>query len=245
MPTLTTNPHAATDELLPPPSAAERIVTSIQRGVLTGSIAIGTWLRHAALAEEFGVSRTPVREALRVLAAQGVVTIVPNRGARVNGLSSRDIRELGEVRADLQGLAAELAAERITDAQLARLSSSWDHFRAALGDDGPIEDTRLGELWTEANEKFHAVVIEAAGNRQLALTLEDVHRRLPRNLSFVAYEGSSRRLLENLREHDTLVAVIAAHDPIAARQLMTSHFRTANAATARWVENRYETPLRI
>jgi DNA-binding GntR family transcriptional regulator len=221
-----------------PASAADRIVTMLQRRVVTGEIEIGTWLRHAKLAEEFGVSRTPVREALRVLAAQGIVTIVPNRGARVEGLSPRDIRELGEVRADLHGLAAELAADRIDDAQLKRLAHVWDEFAAALDDPDRRESPQLGDLWRQCNEEFHAIVVEAAGNRQLAWALEEVHRRFPRNLSFVAYQGSTRRLAENLREHRELAAVIADHDPLKARRLMTAHFLRANEATARWVETR-------
>ena len=88
---------------------SERVVEELQRRILNGQIPVGSWLRHSTIAEEFGVSRTPVREALRVLHAQGIVTIVRNRGARVNGHSGRDVRELGEVRAALEGLAAELA----------------------------------------------------------------------------------------------------------------------------------------
>src|SRR5687767_8215802 len=134
-------------------STTDRIVTEIQRQIVTGQIPIGAWLRHGALAEEFDVSRTPIREALRVLAAQGVVTIVQNRGARVNGLSSRDIRELGEVRGNLQALAAELAAERSDDDQLRRMNHTWDRFTDLL-EAGPIATADLGEMWAAANEEF-------------------------------------------------------------------------------------------
>jgi DNA-binding GntR family transcriptional regulator len=118
----------------------------------------------------------------------------------------------------------------------------WDEFAAVLADPKQRESANLGDLWRQSNEEFHAIVIEAAGNRQLAWALEEVHRRVPRNLSFVAYEGSTRRLTENLRGHNELVEVIAAHDPPNARRLMTAHFLHANAATARWVETRTPAP---
>ncbi|HWL77650.1 GntR family transcriptional regulator [Microbacterium sp.] len=217
-------------------SPADRIVTTLQRRVVSGEIAIGTWLRHDALAAEFGVSRTPVREALRVLAAQGIVTIAPNRGARVNGLSVRDIREMGEVRAELQGLAAELAAIRINDDQITRLFAAWDEFREALEHGASSDD--LGDLWADANERFHSVVVEAADNRQLALTIAELHRRVPRNLSFGGYAGNTHRLRVNLAEHDEIARAIADHDPVRARELTEEHYRKANESTARWVETR-------
>jgi DNA-binding GntR family transcriptional regulator len=220
------------------PSTIDRIITGLQSDIITGAIPIGTWLRHGALAERFSVSRTPVREALRVLAAQGVVTIVPNRGARVNGLSGRDIRELGEVRAQLQGLAAGLAAQRVTDEQLDVISHTWDGFRDALED--PDRREQLGALWAEANETFHSVIVSAADNHQLSLTLNDLHHRMPRNLSFGAYEGKTHLLRRNLEEHAEIARALADHDPVRANALMIAHFKDANQATALWVEMRID-----
>lgn len=217
-------------------SSADRIITALQRGLVTGEIPIGTWLRHDALAAEFGVSRTPVREALRVLAAQGVITIVPNRGARVNGFSVRDIRETGEVRGELNGLAAELAASRIDDAQTLRLLHVWDAFREAL--DGGAPEETLSALWSEANEDFHSTIVDAAENHHLALTLADLHRRVPRNLSFSGYAGNSLRLRRNLAEHEAIACAIAAQDPVEARALATAHAKSANASTVHWIETR-------
>lgn len=221
-------------------SSADRIVTAMQRGVISGEIAIGTWLRHDAIATEFGVSRTPVREALRVLAAQGVVTIVPNRGARVNGLSIRDVREMGELRAELNGFAAELATAQIDDAQIVVLLRAWDDFRDALDADAGAAE--LGSLWMEANEKFHRIIVDAAGNRQLQMTLADLHRRVPRNLSFSGYVGSTHRLRQNIAEHEAIARAIADRDASRARQLATAHSRSAIASTVRWMETRSAEP---
>jgi DNA-binding GntR family transcriptional regulator len=220
------------------PATIDRIITGLQSDIITGVIPIGTWLRHGAVAERFAVSRTPVREALRVLAAQGVVTIVPNRGARVNGLSGRDIRELGEVRAQLQGLAAGLAAQRVTDEQLDVVTHAWDDFRTALDD--PDRSADLGALWASANETFHSVIVSAADNHQLSLTLEDLHHRMPTNLSYGAYEGKTHLLRRNLHEHGEIAAALSEHDPVKANALMIAHFLDANHATALWVEMRVD-----
>lgn len=229
---------------------AEEIVQVLQRRILTGEVPVGSWLRHEALAAEFGTSRTPVREALHVLNSRGIVTIVRNRGARVDGHSSRDLRELGEVRAELEGYAAELAAERIGDDQLERLRGAWREFRAAIEDPAPAEQedpapaeqedqapAEQAAAWAEANGVFHNVIIEAAGNRQLALSLADIHRRLPQNTSYAAYAGNVRSLRRNLAEHDEIAAAIARRDGAAARRMMTAHIRDAVEATNRWAED--------
>src|SRR3954454_17732051 len=91
----------------------DKLAAQLQARVLSGEFPSGTRLRQETLAEEFGVSRTPVREALRKLQATGLVELQPNRGALVRGLSLREIRDAYEVRAELEALAAELAAERI------------------------------------------------------------------------------------------------------------------------------------
>lgn len=219
-----------------------QIVEALQRRILTGDIAVGSWLRHEALAEEFGTSRTPVREAIQILNSHGIVTIVRNRGARVNGHSSRDIKDLGEVRAELEGFAAELAAERINDEQLERLYAAWRGFKEALADvfDHPTQegDAQAAARWGDANDEFHNVIVEASGNRQLIDTIADIHRRYPKNTSYVAFAGNSRLLDRNLDEHHEITDAIARNDGTSARRLMTAHLRASSAATARWAEDR-------
>src|SRR5439155_20651479 len=110
----------------------DRLAAAIQGRVLSGEIPTGSRLRQAALADEFGVSRTPVREALRKLGADGILELEPNRGAFVRGPSARDIREAYEVRAELEGFAAELAVARIQDAELSRLRDAQELFRRSV-----------------------------------------------------------------------------------------------------------------
>jgi DNA-binding GntR family transcriptional regulator len=222
-------------------SMSDQLVHELQRRILVGEIPVGSWLRHGALADEFGISRTPVREALRILNSQGIVTIVQNRGARVNGHSSRDIRELGEVRAELEGLAAAQAAERIDDAQLERLLGAWRGYRDAIDrfvehatSDRSADDAKI---WVDANRQFHDVILEAAGNRQLEISIGEVHRRLPQNTSYSAYAGNSRLLRANVDQHEAIADAIVLHDSAAARKAMTAHIRSSIEAMARWAED--------
>lgn len=221
-------------------SLSDSLVAELQRRILGGQIAVGSWLRHEAIAEEFGVSRTPVREALRVLQAQGIVTIVRNRGALVEGLSGRDIRELGEVRAELEGLAASLAAENMTDDLLSVVTTAWDAFESEL-DAGGADRTALETAWRDANRRFHTAVLTGCGNRQLVITITEVSRRLPTNSSFAIYARSSRLLRENLEQHHDIARAIESHDSHAARAAMSLHIRSTAEHLARWVEEKDRT----
>lgn len=218
-------------------SLSEQLVAVLQRRVISGAIPVGTWLRHEALADEFHISRTPVREALKILAAQGIVTTTLNRGAQVNGLSGHDIREIGQVRAELEGLAAALACDRIDDRQTQRLTRSWDGFRDALTSPTDV----LAERWAASNDDFHATVLEAAGNQYLTLTIRELRHRLPHNVSFGAYAGNSRLVAKNLAEHEAITVAVLAADGKRARRLMAEHIRTSNEAIAHWVDGRDRT----
>lgn len=215
-------------------SMSERVAAELQHRIIVGSIPVGTWLRHDAIAREFGISRTPVREALRIMAAQDLVTIEPHRGARVNGQSSQDVREIGVVRAELEGLAASLAAAHIDDAQAERMTLAWQDFEAAFHVTGPGEE--LAERWMESNEAFHSTILEASGNRYLQQAIADLRRKLPHNISFGAYAGSTRLIARNMAEHQAIADAILAQDAERARTLMSEHIRSSVEAAAHWIE---------
>ena len=219
---------------------SERLVDELQRRILDGTIPVGSWLRHSTIAQEFGMSRTPVREALHILNARGIVTIVKNRGARVNGHSSRELRELGEVRAELEGFAAELAVDRIDDEQLARMQKAVEDFAAAVEEyalePAQSKSAEAAARWSAANEAFHGAIVAGSGNWQLALSVEDIGRRLPRNSSFPLYSGNLRLLRQNLAEHQAVADAIIARDARKARQAMVKHIRSASAIRVRYLE---------
>lgn len=209
-------------------SAADELAGRISEAVMNGDIAVGTWLRQEALAERFAVSRQPVREALRSLQAYGIVEIHPHRGALVRRPSGREIREAYLVRAELEGLAASLAAERATDEELGRLRAADARFEELVDDaegDPSVATPDLGR-WTAANNAFHEAILDAAGARMLASTVEGLHRAVPRSLTGPALR--TRRLLRrNVVQHQRVRAAIEAGDPDAAREAMREHILTA------------------
>ncbi len=225
-------------------SLVDRLASTIQARVLNGEIVRGTRLPQEGLASEFGVSRTPVREALRKLQAAGVVEVLPNRGAVVRGPSAREIRESYEVRSELEGLAAELATARMEDAHLQRLREAEELFRGSVGQlvagrrggkDAPWDEH---DDWVRANDLFHQVILEAAGNLRLAEVLGDLRRSFPRELTWSALSANSRRLEDNVLQHGAILDAIERRDAAASRDHMTAHVRTAGELVLHYFETR-------
>ena len=225
----------------------DRLAAEIQARVLAGEFASGSRLRQATLATEFGVSRTPVREALRKLQAAGVVELEPNRGAVVRGPSAREVREAYEVRAELEGLAAELATTRIRDEELRRLREAQRLFRRSVktllawkrtqrDGEAPPEDAHAE--WIRGNDLFHLAILEAAGNERLRATLADLHVSFPRDLTWIVLGESSHLLEENVRQHGAILDAIERRDADEARRLMTEHVRSAGGLVTRRFEER-------
>jgi len=225
----------------------DHLAATLQARVLSGEIPTGTRLRQEVIAREFGVSRTPVREALRQLHAIGIAEVKPNRGAVVRAPSARDLREAYEVRAELEGLAAELAATRIVDEQLARLHEAQLLFRKSIEmlisrrrrrRDEPTWDDDSD--WVRANDLFHQVIQEASGNAQLLRTIADLHRSFPRALTWSALSESSALLEENVRQHDGILEAIEARDAGESRRRMVEHVRAAGELIAHRFERAAE-----
>jgi DNA-binding GntR family transcriptional regulator len=210
----------------------DHLAQQIQGRIMSGELARGTRLRQEALADEFGVSRTPVREALRQLQASGMLVVEPRRGAVVHGPSSRDIREAYLVRAELEGVAAELALEL--------LRGAVDRFQAMATElTGPdrsgatVADADVA--WAAANETFHNVILEAADNRRLHSTVEHLYLSgaLPRDLAWAALSQSSRLLHEDAEQHAQILAAIEANRAPQARKLMRQHISRSGELVAR------------
>jgi DNA-binding GntR family transcriptional regulator len=227
----------------------DRLAAAIEARVLSGDLPTGSRLRQETLASEFGVSRTPVREALRKLQAAGVVRVEPNRGAIVRRPTPREVREAYEVRAELEGLAAELASTRIRDAELRRLHDAQELFRHSMTallawkrrrdvDDDP--PTAAHDDWIRGNDLFHVVIQEAAGNDRLRATLGDLHSSFPRDLTWIVLGESSRLLEENVAQHAAILEAIEARDPARARAAMVEHVRRAGELVTHRVEQRSE-----
>ena len=189
---------------------------------MDGVYAPGAHLSDRALCEQFGVSRSIVREAVRLLEAEGLITVVPHRGPFVTFLSSAEAAQIYEVRAALEGLAGAGFAERATDAQRADLRK----VHAALKRIGGATDKRA---LLETKRRFYDVLLAGCGNAYVARMLEQV---LNRNTQLRATSLSAPdRLPITIREIAAIVAAVDDRDPEAARRACIAHVEAA-AATA-------------
>lgn len=204
-----------------PTALVDEIASRLQARVLRGEIASGARLRQETIAADFGVSRTPVREALRKLQALGLVEVTPNKGAVVRAPSVREIREGYVVRAELEGLAAGLAAELISRSELERLRDAVELFRTCRDTDAELD------LWSRANAEFHETVHEASANERLRAMLADLHKTFPRQLTEIVLGEKPRRIEDNVEQHARIFDAIEAHDAAVARERMIEHVRNA------------------
>ncbi|KAA9165513.1 GntR family transcriptional regulator [Amycolatopsis acidicola] len=221
-------------------SLVDEIAASIRARIMSGEFAIGAPLRQASLAEEFGVSRTPVREALRQLQNGGLIEVLPNRGAVIRVPTPWEVREAYEVRAELEGMAARRAAGRISRSQLGTLTDANSVLRAALagttGESSP--ETQA------ANDSFHTVISEAAGNGWLTSMVSRINESFPRNVSSLVLAGSERHRHENVAQHDEIIAALDAGDAARAREAMHTHIISSGEHLAAWYERRSRTVFR-
>ncbi|MFJ9374703.1 GntR family transcriptional regulator [Streptomyces sp. NPDC101455] len=217
------------------------IAARIRARIMNGELAIGKPLRQAALATEFGVSRTPVREALRQLQNGGLIEMQPNRGAVVRVPAPWEVRQAYEVRAELEGMAARRAASRITERGLAALREHNAVLcEAVTRSEGEVRDAG-GPTTTAANDCFHTVICEAADNPWLTRMIDRINESFPRNVSSLALAGDERHRHLNIRQHEAVIDALAAHDADRADALMREHVVTSGEHLTAWYERRSQT----
>jgi DNA-binding GntR family transcriptional regulator len=207
-------------------TGGETVFLALRARILSGALGANAVLREQALAEELGVSRTPVREALRRLAEAGLVTFVPNRGATVVEWTIEQVRETYFVRAGLESRAAGLAAARITVAEIDELDALIEAMEPLLTavDDAGIDE--LGRL----NAEFHRIVVGAARSPQL-MTLTSAVARVPLMAGVFRRRGGMYRARSNHQHRDILTA-LRTGDAVWAEVAMRSHILAArNAVT--------------
>lgn len=219
-----------------------QLADQIAAAIRSGEYPQGSRLRQETLAERFEVSRTPIREALRILEAKGVLELIPNQGAVVRTPARDEIREAYQVRAELEGLAAELAAEWITEAQIGRLAQAEARFKRsvdALSSTKVRGGTRSRQrTWVETNEDFHDVIVEASGNRRLRSVLADLHAGFLRPVMMATTSIDGRWMRENVAQHEAILAAIIRHDAVEARRQMTHHVKRSGELMVRWLETK-------
>lgn len=194
----------------------EIVYEQLKLQILTGKITPGTRMMEVELADEMGVSRTPIREAIRKLEKEGLVTIEPRRGAYASDISVKDMVDTLEVREDLEGLAAALAAERMTDEQMEELIQITRKYSEAISN----SDT---EKIISYDEQFHKHIVACSGNKTL-IQLSETVQELALRFRYLFYDDFSR--YENMPvEHRQILDAIKGGDADTARQTADNHVK--------------------
>ncbi|NLV16778.1 MAG: GntR family transcriptional regulator [Syntrophomonadaceae bacterium] len=196
----------------------ELVFDALKDAIVRGALKPGDRLMEVQLAEELGVSRTPVREAIRKLELEDLAVMIPRKGAYVSSMSLKDIADLFEIRVALEVLAAGLAAERITHEELEDLE------RILVMKSESIEETDFDRL-IEIDVKFHDGLYKASRNEKLAQIINNLHEQIYRfRRTSLASPG---RMKEALEEHRKIVEAISQRNIVLAQALAQEHIENA------------------
>lgn len=206
----------------------EVIFNTIREAIIVGELKPGERLMEVQLAEKMGVSRTPVREAIRKLELEGLVNMLPRKGAHVAELSVKDIMDVLEVRASLDGLAASLCAERITDDEMRSLKSAHMQFV------NHVEKENLqGSI--KKDVEFHEVIYRSSRNDKLISILNNLREQVHRFRVIYLKDYMSPK--ELIKEHISIYEAIVAKDPVAAQKAAEMHIKRQEEAIIKSLKN--------
>ncbi|QIE56684.1 GntR family transcriptional regulator [Pikeienuella piscinae] len=212
----------------PGSDAIAQVHQSIRQRIMTGDLPSGTHLAAAEIAAEFRVSRTPAREALLLLAGEGFVEVIPNRGAYVRNWSREDIEEVFELRALLEPHAAWRAASRATAEDIAELEKLADEMEEASRSRAAADRDRLAFL----NDRFHRQIVSMAGGVRLERFINATYELVLQAWTFGSF--SERDMVRSMMHHRDLIAAFRTGDAALARSVMKNHILTARR---RYVDN--------
>lgn len=196
-----------------------RVFHKIREDILRGRYRQNEAMKELQISKELGVSRTPVREALRQLELEGLVTIIPNKGAVVSGINAKDIKDIYAIRSMIEGLSAQWAAENITEEQLNELEEivylSEFHYKKG----------HIDQLY-ELDNKFHEMLYQASGSKILQHVLSDFHHYVQRvrKTSLSSFERAEKSILE----HKAILDALRSKDTEEARRLTNIHVQNTS-----------------
>jgi DNA-binding GntR family transcriptional regulator len=206
---------------LAPRALYEEVAEQLRQRIFRRELEPGSWIDEVKLAQEYGISRTPLREALKVLAAEGLVTMKVRRGAYVTEVSEQDLAEVYHLLALLESDAAAVVAAKASPAELKELQALHRDLAGAVKD---------RDRFFALNERFHMRLLEIAGNRWRNQMVADLRKVMKLNRQHSLLK--SGRIQESLAEHDAVMQALAAHDAESARARMQEHFRNGLEAAA-------------
>jgi len=206
---------------LTPRALYEEVAELLRQRIFRRELEPGSWIDELKLAEEYGISRTPLREALKVLAAEGLVTMKVRRGAYVTEVNEKDLSDVYHLLSLLESDAAGVVAAQATDAQLQELQALHGELESAAGD---------REKFFAVNERFHMRLLDIADNRWRNQMVADLRKvmKLNRHNSLL----KSGRIEESLAEHRAVMAALTQRDGAGAMQRMREHFANGLEAAA-------------
>lgn len=227
----------------------QNLVESIAGKIFNGAYAPGQKLRQETLAEEYDVSRTPVREALRQLEIKGLVVQQKRYGATVVAPTTKDISANYWLRGELEGMATELAARWLSDADLLRLQAinaeCADAVRALYDAVNAADGAPCSQAaepmrhWVVKNQAFHALIYSASGNASLERIIRDLHVDYTRNILNMTVLGMyESRMRKNIEHHSDIVAALVARDAGASRHAMRTHIQESGEFVVDWLQKR-------
>lgn len=197
----------------------EQVAERLRARILAHTLPPGSWIDEQALAAEFGISRTPLREALKVLASEGLVTMKLRRGAYVTEVSERDLSEVFHLLALLESDAAAAAATQASDADLAELEALHQALERGIDD---------RDAFFRANEQFHIRLLQIADNRWRLQLVNDLRRVMKLNRHHSLFKQG--RLEASLAEHRQIMAALKARDAARVKRLMQQHINHGREA---------------
>ncbi len=206
---------------LSPRALYEEVAELLRQRIFRRELEPGSWIDELKIAEDYGISRTPLREALKVLAAEGLVTMKVRRGAYVTEVDEKDMSDIYHLLGLLESDAAGVVAARATAEQLRELQAIHDELEGA---------TAQRERFFEVNEHFHMRLLEIADNRWRKQMVADLRKVMKLNRHHSLFK--SGRIAESLAEHRAIMAALQARDATAATRAMLTHFHNGlEAAT--------------
>lgn len=209
------------DEYLP---LRDVVFNTLRRAILKGELKPGERLMEIALADKLGVSRTPIREAIRKLELEGLVVMAPRKGAKVASITERDLNDVLEVRKGMEVLAISLACKRITGEELEKLESIEHSFQSL------IESGNLTEL-AEMDVKFHDTIYQATNNQRLVQLLNNLREQMYRYRMEYLKDIAVRRTLAE--EHKAICEALRGRDESKAQNYVSVHIDNQQKAIIR------------
>lgn len=199
------------DEYLP---LRDVVFNTLRQAILKGELKPGERLMEIALAERLGVSRTPIREAMRKLELEGLVVMIPRRGAQVANITEKDLNDVLEVRIALENMAIEKACENMTEDSMSKLWVAAKEFERTTAEGNLVK-------MAEADVAFHEIIYQASGNRRLIQVLNNLREQIYRYRVEYLKEEETRNLL--VREHEEMTRALRDRDVKRAQEIVYEH----------------------